>query len=292
MTDRPLWLAFAPLIFLLLWSTGYSVAKVGLQYTDPMTLLALRFGAVVLIMALLFVILRPPLPRSRADWGHLALVGFLLQAVYFGLTYYGFQAGIGAGTMALLMSFQPILIALLAPVWASETVSRKTWIGLLLGLAGAVVVIGARSGIEPPSFLGLVFAMGALSGITLGSLWEKRFGLSHHPVTQNLIGYGAGFAGILPALALQDSFAVDWTWQFSAALAYLVIGNSVIAVGLLLAMIRAGEVARVSALFFMVPPLAAFIAWPMLGEIMPPLAWLGFVLASAGVYIATRKPSV
>jgi len=289
MSHRPLWLILAPFIFLGLWSTGYPIAKVALRYADPMAILALRFGCVVLIMAGLFIVVRPPLPGHRADWGHLALVGFLIQAVYFGMTYFGFQAGIGAGTMALVMSFQPILIALAAPFLTSETVSRKAWIGLALGLAGTLAVIGARTQIEPPTLFGFACAFVALLGITTGSLWEKKFGLSHHPITSNLIGYSAGFLGILPVLALQSSFDVDWTWPFIGALAYLVIGNSVIAVGLLLAMIRAGEVARVSALFFMVPPLAAVIAWVMIGEVMPPLAWTGFALASTGVYIATRK---
>lgn len=291
MPHRPLWLILAPFVFLLLWAMGYSFAKVGLRYTDPMTLLALRFGSVVIIMAILFAFLRPPLPKTRADWAHLAFVGFLIQAVYFGMCYYAFDSGIGAGTLALLMSFQPILVALLAPLWTSEIVGRRTWIGLALGLIGTVLVIGSRSTVEPPTLLGLTFAGIALLGITSGSLWEKRFGLSHHPVTANLIGYGAGFIGILPALALQDDFHVEWTGPFIAALAYLVIGNSVIAVGLLLAMIRAGDVSRVSALFFMVPPLAALAAWIALGEIMPPLAWLGLAVASLGVYLATRKPS-
>ena len=162
---------------------------------------------------------------------------------------------------------------------------------MALGLLGTLLVIGSRSTIEPPTLLGLIFAAIALLGITSGSLWEKKFGLSHHPVTANLIGYSAGFIGILAALALQDSFHIEWTGPFIGALAYLVIGNSVIAVGLLLAMIRAGDVSRVSALFFMVPPLAALAAWIALGEIMPPLAWLGLAVASLGVYLATRKPS-
>lgn len=289
MPTRPLWLTLAPFIFLALWSVGYSVAKIGLLYTDPMTLLALRFGCVILIMAVLFAILRPPLPRTRADWAHLAFVGFLIQAVYFGMNYYAFSAGIGAGTLALLMSFQPILVALLAPLWTTETITRRSWIGLALGLLGTLLVIGSRTTIEPPSMLGLTFAAIALLGITSGSLWEKRHGLSHHPVTANLIGYTAGFIGIIPALALQNDFHVDWTPAFIAALAYLVIGNSVIAVGLLLAMIRAGDVSRVSALFFMVPPLAALTAWILLGEVMPLLAWIGLGAASLGVYLATRK---
>ncbi len=290
MSPRPLWLTLAPFIFLILWSLGYSFAKIGLQYTDPMTLLALRFGCVVIIMAILFAFLRPPLPKTRADWAHLAFVGFLIQAVYFGMCYYAFTAGIGAGTLALLMSFQPILVALLAPLWTSEVVGRRTWIGLALGLTGTLLVIGSRSTIEPPTLLGLTFAAIALLGITSGSLWEKKFGLSHHPVTANLIGYSAGFIGILPALALQSDFHIEWTGPFVISLAYLIIGNSVIAVGLLLAMIRAGDVSRVSALFFMVPPLAALAAWIALGEVMPPLAWLGLAAASLGVYLATRKP--
>ncbi|WP_273508490.1 DMT family transporter [Planktotalea frisia] len=289
MPQRPLWLILAPFIFLGLWSMGYSVAKIGLLYTDPMTLLALRFGCVIVIMTILFLIVRPPLPKTRAEWGHLAFVGFLIQAVYFGMNYFAFESGVGAGTGALLMSFQPILVALIAPVWSAEVIGRRSWIGLALGLCGTLLVIGSRTDIEPPSLFGLTCAAIALLGITSGSLWEKRFGLNHHPVTSNLIGYTAGFIGILPALALQDSFEVEWSGAFIAALAYLVIGNSLIAVGLLLAMIRAGDVSRVSALFFLVPPLAAMVAWIMLGEVMPPIAWLGLAAASLGVYLATRK---
>jgi drug/metabolite transporter (DMT)-like permease len=289
MPQRPLGLIVAPFIFLGLWSMGYSVAKIGLLYTDPMTLLALRFGCVIVIMTILFLIVRPPLPKTRAEWGHLAFVGFLIQAVYFGMNYFAFESGVGAGTGALLMSFQPILVALIAPVWSAEVIGRRSWIGLALGLCGTLLVIGSRTDIEPPSLFGLTCAAVALLGITSGSLWEKRFGLNHHPVTSNLIGYTAGFIGILPALALQDSFEVEWSGAFIAALAYLVIGNSLIAVGLLLAMIRAGDVSRVSALFFLVPPLAAMVAWIMLGEVMPPIAWLGLAAASLGVYLATRK---
>ncbi|MGH1576514.1 DMT family transporter [Planktotalea sp.] len=291
MTNRPLWLRLAPFMFLVLWSLGYSFAKIGLQYTAPMTLLALRFGCVVIIMALLFLFIRPPLPKTRSDWGHLALVGFLIQAVYFGMCYYAFNSGIGAGTLALLMSFQPILVALIAPLWTSEIIGRRSWIGLALGLFGTLLVIGSRSTIEPPTLIGLTFAAIGLLGITSGSLWEKRFGLDHHPVTANLVGYTAGFIGILPALAFQDDFHIEWSGPFIGALAYLVIGNSLIAVGLLLAMIRAGDVSRVSALFFMVPPLAALAAWIALEEVMPPLAWLGLACASFGVFLATRKPS-
>ena len=286
---RPLWLICAPVVFLLLWSGGYAVAKIGLQYSTPMTILSLRYGLVVVIMVLAFAIWRPPLPKTRADWMHLGIVGFLIQTIYFGMTYFAFRLGVAAGTAALVMSFQPILVALIAPRWSGEAVGRSRWIGLALGLIGAAVVITSRSTVEPPTLAGFALALLGLAGITLGSLWEKRFGLSHHPITANLIGYAAGLAGVLPLMLLLEPMQINWTWQFSVVMVYLVLGNSVIAVGLLLAMIRAGDVSRVSALFYLVPPLAAVIAWFTLGEAMPPLAWLGMGLAAVGVRVATRR---
>ncbi len=254
-----------------------------------MTFLALRFGCVVAIMAALFVALRPPLPKTSMDWAHLAIVGFLIQSLYFGMCYMSFTSGLAVGTLALILSLQPILVGLIAPRWADESVGWRGWSGLFMGLLGAGVVIVARSEIEVPSALSLLYAFLALFGITAGSLWEKRFGVSHHPVTSNLIGYAAGFVGIVPFMLLLETMEVNWTWAFAASLAYLVIGSSVIAVGLLLAMIRVGEVSRVSALFYLVPPLAALIAWLVLDEVMPPTAWLGMALAAAGVFVATHK---
>lgn len=288
-SSKPKWLVIAPFIFLGLWAGGYPVAKVGLQYTDPMTMLSLRYGLVVVIMAVLFVVLKPPLPKRKADWVHLAIVGFLFQAVYFGFCYLGFHLGAAAGTTALLMSLQPILVGLAAPYWTKQTIGWRRWSGLALGMVGTVIVVLARSVIEPPSALAFMFLALALMGITAATLWEKRFGLSHHPVTANLIGYMAGLVGVVPLMLLLEPVQIEWSMPFFWSMLYLVIGNSVIAVGLLLAMIRAGDVSSVSALFFLIPPLAAFLAWWILGEIMPPLAWVGMVIAAIGVYIATRK---
>lgn len=287
--SRPLWLALAPMVFLVLWSGGYTVAKIALQYAPPMTVLVLRFASVVVIMGIFLIILRPPMPESPGGWGHLAFTGFLMQTVYFGMTYLAFTNGVAAGTAALVMSLQPILVAFLAMRWSNELIGLKHWAGLLLGLTGTAIVILARAGIQNPPLLGLALAFLGLAGITAATLWEKRFGISYHPVTANFIGYAAGLLGILPFMALQPAGTIEWNTGFLASMAYLVIGNSVIAVGLLLAMIRAGEVSKVSALFFLVPPLAALIAWIALDEIMPPAAWAGLLIAGVGVWIATRK---
>lgn len=288
---KPLWLILAPVIFLLLWSGGFSVAKLGIIHADPLSFLALRYASVLVLLAPLVAIMQPPLPKRFSEWMHLAIVGLLIQTVYFGLSYLAFKAGVSAGGVAIIVCLQPILVGLIAPHFAGEKVGLLRWIGLVLGLAGAATVIWARSAIAAESPIGIIAAVFALFGITAGTLWEKRFGKSHHPVVSNAVQYLAGLAGILPLAMTFESFSFTWNIEFVGALAYLVIGNSIIAMSLLLAMIRAGEVARVSSLFFLVPPISALMAWPLLGEAMPPLGWAGFALAAIGVAIASRKPA-
>lgn len=284
----PLWLLLAPAIFLVLWSAGFAVAKVGLLYTDPITFLALRYAFVLAVLLPLVPIVRPSWPKRAADWLHLAVVGFLIQAVYFGLSYMGLGSGISAGAAALIVSLQPILVGLLAPRLAGERVGALGWIGLALGLAGAAVVIVARSAIEVTSVAGILFTVGGLVGMTAATLYEKRFGITQHPVTSNVVQYAVGLVAVLPVAWAIEDMQVEWTGEFVAALAYLVICNSLIAITLLLAMVRHGEASRVSALFFLVPPGAALIAWVTIGEAMPPVAWLGMGLAAIGVALVGR----
>ena len=291
MTDRrPLWLIAAPAIFLILWSAGFAIAKLGLNHAQPITLLALRYSLVLVVLAPIALVLRPPLPKSGRAWFDVALVGFLIQVVYFGLAYLAFKAGMSAGGVAIVVCLQPILVALLAPRLLGEPVNRKAWAGLALGLAGALIVIWSRSGIRAEPVLSVVLTVIALLGITAGTLYEKRFGVSHHPVVSNLIQYAVGAGFTVPLALLTEDISISWNAEFIAVMAYLVIGNSILAMSLLLAMIRAGEVSRVSSLFYLVPAMSALFAWPLLGEAMPPLAWAGLALAGAGVALVSRKP--
>lgn len=294
---EPWWVRFAPVIFVLLWSGGFPVGKVGIHSAGPMTFLAIRYLLVIAVMLPLLIVLRPPMPKG-AEWRHLAVVGLLIQGCYFGLGYLSLALGVSAGIAALISSLQPIATALLAPRLAGEHISPRAWLGLGLGLAGAAIVIVTKSGIGATSTSGLIAAFGALAMMTAGTFYEKRFGVTQHPVPANLVQHGVALAGLLPVALFAEGFRVESRPSLWISLAYLVIGNSVIAVGLLLAMVRRGRVSRVSALFFLVPPLAAVIAWLLLGEQMPPLAWAGFVVAAAGVALAAgvrlpgRAPAV
>ena len=286
---RPLWLIFAPVLFLAFWSGGFVFAKLGLAHAEPLTFLALRFAIVVVAMAAVFVVLRPPLPKTRMDWVHLSIVGILMQSLYFGMCYIAFDLDVSAGTVALVLALHPILVAIIAPWSAGERIGWWRWVGLMMALAGTGLVILARLEIAVPSMTGMIATVLALFSFLGAALWEKRFGETHHPVTSNLIGFAAGLVAILPFALVLETNVIAWNTDLAIALAYLVICNSLIATTLLLAMIRVGEVARVSALLFLVPPGAALLAWLILDEVMPILAWPGLVLAAIGVLIATRK---
>ena len=279
-------LLLAPLVFLTLWSGGYPVGKVALHYADPMTLLATRYAAAFVLLLPVSLYLAAPLPRRR-DWLQIAFIGVLIQGGYFGFSYQAMNFGVSAGAVALIVSMQPVLVGLLAPALVGERVGARRWLGLVLGLLGAGLVIYARSRLEVTSLAGVAFAVAGLACMTLATLLEKRFAMAVHPITANLIQYAAGIAAILPFALLGEPMHIAWTPTFVAAFGYLVIGNSIIAITLLLAMVRAGEAARVSALMFMVPPGAALIAFFLLGEAMPPLAWAGMAVAVAGVLLAT-----
>ena len=285
---RPWAISLAPFLFLLLWSGGYTFAKVGLKYAEPMTFLALRYACVLLLMWPLFLIVRPRLPQRLMSWVHLAVTGLLMQAIYFGMSYLAFADGLSAGGVALIVSLQPILVAIAAPMFVSELVSRYRWFGLILGLAGAALVIWSRQDVSTASYVGVAFAVIALVAMSSGSIYEKRFGVNQHPITATIVQFSVGFFVILPIAMFRETLQVSFTPELVWSLAYLVIGNSIIAISLLLYLIRAGEVSRVSALLFLVPPVASLLAWFVLDEAMPPLAWVGMAVAGAGVLVASK----
>lgn len=283
----PCWLRAAPAIFLLLWSAGFPIGKIGLHDAAPMTFLTVRYLLVLAVLLPLQAALRPGWPRG-SSLRHLIVTGLLIQGVYFGLGYAAIALGVAAGTAALIVSLQPILVALLAPRLTDERIPPGAWFGFALGFAGAAVVIVARAGGEDSSWLGMLCAVGSLLGMTAGTLYEKRHGVAAHPVPANIVEHGVALLAFLPFAWLAEGFRLTPTTSLALALAYLVIGNSLIAISLLLAMIRAGDVARVSTLFFLVPPMAAVLSWLLVGERMPPLAWLGFIAAAAGVAFVAR----
>jgi len=285
---QPAWLLLAPLVFLLLWSAGYSAVKIGLQWVEPFYLLSLRYVLVLAVLLPAMAVLRPPLPASADSWRHLIVVGLLIQGLYFGATNLAIGVGASAAALGIILALQPILVALLAPRLAREAVSGHAWIGLALGILGAVVAILAKSQIGDTTFLGILIAGFAVILITAGTLYEKRFGVDHHPVVANAIQCAVGLAVALPVALVFEEWRFTWTWPLVVSLLYSSICNSIVAMTLLFAMIRHGAAARASALLFLVPPTSAAMAKYFFGEEMPLGAWLGMALAAVGVVMVRR----
>ncbi|MGF6095689.1 DMT family transporter [Pseudomonas sp. 18175] len=277
-----------PVLFLLLWSSGFAVVKLGLAYAEPLTFLSLRYACVVAVLLVLVSVMRLPWPRSWSAWRDLCVVGALIQFGYFAGTYLSLAWGLSAGALAVIVSMQPLLVGVLSPALLGERVGRLQAVGLLLGFAGALIVILSKSRVEASSLLGLGAALAALMGISGGVMYERRRQPSQHPLMASLVQCGVGLLLTVPLALSWETQVLDWTPTLLGALAYLVIGNSLVAISLLLAMARHQRAARVSALFFMVPPLAALMACWLLGEVMPTLAWGGMLVAMVGVWLVSR----
>ncbi len=279
----------APFVFVLFWSGGYSFAKLGLAHAEPMTLLAMRYGLAVVALAPFLLRRGIDWPHNRRHWAALAFTGFLIQCVYFGLAYLAMKRGMNASTAAIIMALQPMLVATLAPLAGVGRPERWVWPGLALGFLGVLLVILAGDSLGPSPAVAVLLAFAALCGITGATLFEKWHGTRTDPAVGGIVQYMVGFAVLMPVAAATESLSVDWHPELVIALAYLVVANSIISVGLYIALLQRGDATRISALLYLVPPLALFVAWVILGETMTALSLAGFALCVLGVYIVHRK---
>ncbi|MCO6185365.1 DMT family transporter [Rhizobium sp. L1K21] len=278
----------APYIFLLLWGSGFGVAKVGLQHVEPLTFLTLRFGIIVVVVTPLFFIMRPSKPTNFKDWFHIAFVGVMMQAVYFGAAFTGMSLGVSVGAAAVIASTQPLIVALASPFVTGERLSGLKWLGLLIGAAGAVTVVVAGTRFDGTIDYGLAFSVLSALGMSAGTLYQKRFPVVAHPVTVNFVHYWVGLLGVLPLALMLETMQVEWAGELIAALSWLVVANSIVAISLLLFMIRRSDASRVSALFFLVPPVSAVYGWALLGEVLTAGSLAGMGLTVFGVWLVSR----
>ncbi len=284
--SMPLWLKIAPLTFIIFWAGGFTFGKMGLSSAGPFTLLSMRYFLTGLAFVVMFLWLRPALPKAKSDWQQILISGLILQVVYFSCVYMAMAYGLTAGAVAVIACLQPILIAILSPKITGETIKPRQWFGFMLGLAGSMLVVGTQAEINFQSGLGIFLAVGALLTMATHTLYEKRTSTNQHPITVNLIQNAVGFLITFLLAVLIENYQFEATRDLYMSLFYLVICNSIIAVTLLLGMIRYGEASKVSALFFLIPPAAVIIAWVFLGETIELIAWFGVLATAIGVVFA------
>jgi drug/metabolite transporter (DMT)-like permease len=281
---------FFPGLFVVLWATGFIGARYAMPWADPFTFLGMRFMLACVIMASL-AWLSGSRAVSARQAGRAMIAGVLIHGIYLGGVFWAVHQGMPAGLAALIAALQPLLTALLAGFTVGDRIAPKHWAGLALGFAGILIVVAPTVGSLGSGVSAATLTASILSvlGITLGTLWQKRFGAGIDLLTGTAWQYLGAAVLMILAAGLFEHGHVVFNGELIFALAWLVLVLSVGAIFLLMHMIREGEVARVASLFYLVPVVTALMAWGLFGEKLSLLQILGMLLASGGVALSTRK---
>lgn len=281
---------FLPVLFILLWSTGYIAGKIGIAHTGPFTLIFIRFSSAAFILFLVAILTRAPWPTSWKKVGHIAMVGVLIQVLQFGGVYSGLSAGVSAGISALIVGSMPIFAALGSGLLLAEKINKKQWQGLFVGLLGVALVISHKlAGDGEASLAGYLYVVLGLIGITAGTLYQKRFCSDMDLRTGGVIQLGVAAVMTYFFAWHNEGLVVAWNAELIFSVAWLSLVNSIAAISILYVLIRQGEASRVASLFYLIPPTSAIMGWLILGEQMTLTIILGFVVASLGVYLSTKR---
>ncbi len=275
-----------PWVFVLIWSTGFVVARFGMPHAPPMGFLAWRYALSVLLLLPWALAARAAWPTERAQWGHLAVTGLLMHAGYLGGVWAAVKGGLGAGLIALIVGLQPLLTA----VWMGSrgsALGARQWVGLLLGLAGLVLVVVHKLGLGLASPANVALGVLALLCITVGTLYQKRWLAPCDVRVANTVQISAALLVTLP-LALLETEPIQLHPQLIGAMAWSVLVLTLGGSSLLYLLIQRGAATAVSSLMYRVPPCTAVMAWLLFGEPITGTGVAGLVLASAGVALVLR----
>ena len=279
-----------PLLFVFFWSTGFIGAKYALPFIEPFYLLFLRFTLTVAVFFLLCVVLKAKWPSLKLT-GHQMVAGLLIHGAYLGGVFAAIKLGMPAGIAAIIVGVQPVLTALLSWQFMGAQLRSIQWLGLGLGFIGIVTVILATkgSGDFELSAAALLATCLSLIGISVGTLYQKRFGAGVDLLAGTFWQY-VSTAVLMAVLAWSfESREVVWDTQLILALAWLIFGLSVTAILLLMYMIREGESAKVASYFYLVPVVVSIEAWFLFDESLPLLAIGAIILTVFGVYLVVKK---
>ena len=294
-TDRQRALVQAmPWVFVLIWSTGFVAARFGMPHSPPMSFLALRYALSFVCFLVWIVLARVEWPQGASQWLHLAVVGVLVHAAYLGGVWSSVKAGIGAGTVALLVGLQPVLTALWTALTAAGSnqsrVSSRQWFGLALGLIGLTLVVWRKLGGGEVTVWNLSLAVFALVGITVGTLYQKRFVAPCDVRSASAVQLLAAFAVTAPLAALETE-PIVWHAHMVGAMAWSVLVLTLGGSSLLYMLLQRGAATHVTSLMYLVPPCTALMAWALFGESFTTLMLLGMLLTVSGVALVVRAPA-
>ena len=274
----------APILFVLLWSTGFVGAKYGLPYADPFIFLSVRVLIAALILFAVAAVMKLPIAIGASAISRSSLIGFFLHACYLGGVFFSISKGLPAGVAAVVTSLQPVLVSLLAVKVLGEQLKAKQVVGLVLGLVGVVLVLGPsfEQDIPTSAVIGILVA---LIGSTSATLLQKKIGSDVPLVSGTAYQYlASGFVLALAAIATGGT-RITWSSQFIVAFVWLIAVLSVGAILLLLWLLNTGSAASVSSLFYLIPPATALEAFFLFGEKVNTQGFLGIGITALGVWL-------
>lgn len=292
------WLRAMPWVFVLIWSTGFIVARYGMPHAPPLSFLAVRYALSILCFLPWIVVAGVKWPSDWRQALHLAVTGVLMHAGYLGGVWIAVKAGMGSGLSSLIVGVQPVLTAIWLSGMGGQHVSRRQWLGLLLGFAGLVLVVwhkfGAAGAGDTATVFNVSFALLALLAITVGTLYQKRFVRPCDVRTANTVQLVAALLVTLP-MTLLETEAMHWTLpsgslngELVGAMAWSVLVLTLGGSSLLYMLIQRGAAASVTSLMYLVPPCTALIAWLLFAEPITATTLTGTLLTAFGVSLVVR----
>ncbi|MEY4729271.1 MAG: hypothetical protein RL020_429, partial [Pseudomonadota bacterium] len=291
-SNASLWLQSMPILFVLLWSTGFIGSRYASPYSEPLTFLTLRMAIVAGLLFIASIVTRAPWPKNITSIRHAAVAGLLVHAGYLGGVMCALKNDMPVGLIALITCLQPILTALAAGPLFGEKITLRQWLGLALGLVGVGFVVSSKlQTAHAPNLSGMGQTVFALMSITAGTLYQKRHGGNMDLRTGGVIQYAACAVVLGLLAAATETMHINWTVQFSFALAWLCIVLSLGAISLLYLLIRRGEAAKTASLFYLVPPVTALMAFILFDEVLTLWAIVGMAISALGVALVIRKPA-
>lgn len=285
------WMALTPFAFVLIWSTGFIVAKFGLPYAPPLTFLLLRFLGVLVFLFPLVLLLRAQWPVGSMR--HIAVAGILVQAGYLAGVWCAIKLGMPAGLSALIVGMQPVLTAFAAPL-IGEKVRGRQWIGLFFGLCGVALVVANKITLIGLTWQSIALCVMALLSITIGTMYQKRYCPHFDLRTGTIIQFAASSAVVLPLAIWLEDFSpalqtVQWTPNFIGAMLWAIFALSIGSIFLLFTLIRKSAATQVTSLLYLTPPTTALMAWAAFGEVFSLAGMAGMLLAVIGVVFVVKK---
>ena len=278
----------APSLFVLLWSSAFVGAKYGIPFIEPLTFMCLRFTLVTAIFLSLSLIFRASWPRSWAEAGHIAFVGFLVQALYLSGTFVALSRGVPAGLVALILGLQPVLTVLIVSALPGGRVSVLQCLGVALGFAGLILVLWNKLDLGEVDNIAIILVLTGVCMITIGTLYQGRFCAGMDMLSGNVIQ--AAVAMVVTGLGAWslEEMRIDWDDRLILSLGWMVIVVSLGAHTLLLFMLRSNQATKVASLFYLTPPTVAVMAYFMFDERLTTLALVGMAVTVVGVALVVR----